>query len=74
MALPGTGKTFDQFREDDVYCKQYANAQMGERRQIARRYSAAWELPPSVQLLALRQVGLSAGEPVLRLAPVVVSC
>ncbi|BCT68057.1 hypothetical protein [Nitrosospira sp. NRS527] len=29
MALPGTGKTFDQFREDDVYCKQYANAQMG---------------------------------------------
>jgi hypothetical protein len=28
MALPGTGKTFDQFREDDAYCKQYANAQV----------------------------------------------
>jgi hypothetical protein len=29
MALPGAGKTFDQFREDDVYCKQFANAQVG---------------------------------------------
>lgn len=28
MALPGTGKTFDQFREDDSYCKQYANEQV----------------------------------------------
>jgi hypothetical protein len=29
MALPGTGKTFDQFREDDTYCKQYAHTQVG---------------------------------------------
>ena len=29
MALPGSGKTFDQFREDDTYCKQYASAQIG---------------------------------------------
>ena len=29
MALPGSGKTFDQFREDDYYCKQYANEQVG---------------------------------------------
>ena len=29
MALPGSGKTFDQFREDDAYCKQYASAQVG---------------------------------------------
>ncbi|WP_090883354.1 hypothetical protein [Nitrosovibrio sp. Nv6] len=28
MALPGSGKTFDQFREDDAYCKQYANEQV----------------------------------------------
>ncbi len=28
MALPGSGKTFDQFREDDIYCKQYANEQV----------------------------------------------
>lgn len=27
MALPGSGKTLDQFREDDAYCKQYANEQ-----------------------------------------------
>lgn len=29
MALPGTGKTFDQFRNDDFYCKQFANVQVG---------------------------------------------
>ena len=29
MALPGTGKTFDLFREDDTYCKQYAHTQVG---------------------------------------------
>lgn len=28
MALPGAGKTFAQFREDDAYCKQYANEQV----------------------------------------------
>ncbi|BAN26955.1 glycine zipper family protein [Caballeronia insecticola] len=29
MALPGTGKTFDQFRADDGNCRQYANQQVG---------------------------------------------
>ncbi|MGN6230013.1 MAG: hypothetical protein ACTHNZ_02475 [Trinickia sp.] len=29
MALPGTGKTFDQFRADDYNCRQYALAQVG---------------------------------------------
>jgi hypothetical protein len=29
MALPGSGKTFDLFREDDTYCKQYAHTQIG---------------------------------------------
>ncbi|PMS14309.1 hypothetical protein FNF07_06300 [Trinickia caryophylli] len=29
MALPGTGKTFDQFRADDASCRQYALAQVG---------------------------------------------
>lgn len=28
MALPGSGKTFDQFREDNSYCKQYATEQV----------------------------------------------
>ena len=28
MALPGSGKSFDQFRGDDVYCKQYALEQV----------------------------------------------
>lgn len=29
MALPGTGKDFDQFRYDDGYCRQYALEQIG---------------------------------------------
>jgi hypothetical protein len=28
MALPGSGKSFDQFRDDDIYCKQYAHDQV----------------------------------------------
>lgn len=29
MALPGTNKTFDQFRADDYSCRQYAFGQVG---------------------------------------------
>ncbi len=29
MALPGTGKTFDQFQADDGFCRQYAFNQVG---------------------------------------------
>jgi hypothetical protein len=29
MALPGTGKTFDRFRADDMDCRQYADVQIG---------------------------------------------
>lgn len=29
MVLPGTGKSFDQFRLDDIDCRQYASAQLG---------------------------------------------
>lgn len=29
MVLPGTGKSFDQFRADDMDCRQYASSQMG---------------------------------------------
>ena len=29
MALPGTGKTFDQFRIDDGSCRQFASGQVG---------------------------------------------
>ena len=29
MALPGTGKSFDQFRVDDMDCRQYAQLQAG---------------------------------------------
>jgi len=29
MALPGTGKNFDQFRIDDYDCRQFASAQSG---------------------------------------------
>jgi len=29
MALPGTGKNFEQFRSDDAECRQYAQYQVG---------------------------------------------
>lgn len=29
MALPGSGKSFDQFRADDFNCRQYASVQAG---------------------------------------------
>jgi outer membrane lipoprotein SlyB len=29
MALPGTGKSFEQFRSDDAECRQYAQYQIG---------------------------------------------
>src|SRR5450759_4694162 len=29
MVLPGTGKSFDQFRADDLDCRQFASAQVG---------------------------------------------
>jgi hypothetical protein len=29
MVLPGSGKSFDQFRVDDYECRQYAQAQIG---------------------------------------------
>ena len=29
MVLPGSGKTFDQFRADDAECRQYASMQVG---------------------------------------------
>ena len=35
MALPGTGKSFDQFRNDDAACRQYAQYQAGGAGQAA---------------------------------------
>jgi hypothetical protein len=29
MSLPGSGKSFDQFRADDFECRQYASSQIG---------------------------------------------
>jgi hypothetical protein len=31
LVLPGTGKNFDQFREDDLVCRQFASVQIGGR-------------------------------------------
>ncbi len=31
MALPGTGKNFDQFRYDDTSCRQFAQQQIGSK-------------------------------------------
>ncbi|MHB0991458.1 MAG: hypothetical protein ACYC3O_09715 [Burkholderiales bacterium] len=29
MAMPGTGKSFDEFRADDAYCRQFAENRIG---------------------------------------------
>ena len=29
MVLPGTGKSFDQYRADDMECRQFASSQVG---------------------------------------------
>lgn len=29
MVLPGTGMTMEHFQQDDMYCRQYANVQIG---------------------------------------------
>lgn len=40
MALPGSGKNFDQFRSDEMACKQYAHEQVGgDTPRLASRYS-----------------------------------
>ncbi len=38
MTLPGAGKNFDQFRQDEHECREYAHQQAGERtpRQVSR--------------------------------------
>lgn len=35
MSLPGTGKSFEQFRSDDITCRQFAYEQAGGARQAA---------------------------------------
>ena len=35
MALPGTGKTFEQFRFDDMQCRDFAQAQAGTAQDAA---------------------------------------
>ncbi|MGB8856682.1 MAG: glycine zipper family protein [Burkholderiales bacterium] len=40
MTLPGSGKTFDQFRIDDASCKQFASEQLGTSPQQAAESSA----------------------------------
>ena len=40
MALPGTGKTFEQFRQDDAACRQFALAQIGGADQAANDAAA----------------------------------
>ena len=42
MSLPGTGKTPEQFRDDDWYCRQFANDSIGgtEPNEVARSSTA----------------------------------
>jgi hypothetical protein len=43
MVLPGSGKNFDQFRQDDIACRQFAREQAkGQTPSDAAVYSGAW--------------------------------
>jgi hypothetical protein len=41
MVLPGTGKSFDQFRADEAGCRQYAYDQIGGQTATASQQNAA---------------------------------
>lgn len=41
MVLPGTGRTFDEFRADDAWCREYAFQQIGGRSREQVASSAA---------------------------------
>jgi len=56
MVLPGTGKSFDQFRADDYDCRQYANFQVGGK---DANQAAAESVAKSAALGAV--VGTAAG-------------
>src|SRR3977135_2233103 len=54
LVLPGTGKSFDQFRADDFECRQFAQSQLGATPETAstdsgvrsgRRYRAGPRCP-----------------------------
>ena len=69
MALPGSNKTFDQFRFDDAECQRYAFQQIGgttaEKRRMTLPRAARSSARPSVQSPVLP----SAGEAGLASAP-----
>jgi hypothetical protein len=56
MVLPGTGKSFDQFRADDYDCRQYASFQVGGK---DANQAAAESVAKSAALGAV--VGTAAG-------------
>jgi len=41
MVLPGTGKSFDQFRADEAMCRQYAYEQIGGQTAMTAQQNAA---------------------------------
>ena len=63
MALPGSSKSFEQFRGDDFECRQYANAQVGgETPEHAQADSAVKSAAVGTAVGALRQAGQPYGD------------
>lgn len=69
MVLPGTGKTFDEFRADDYYCRDYAFQQIGGGRAQAANTAAVGNAAVGTAVGALagaaigghRSAGVGAG-------------
>jgi hypothetical protein len=62
MALPGTGRTFDQFRIDDGSCRQFASGQVGGvlANQAAMASGRRGQVRHSVRLQARRSMAAVA--------------
>src|SRR5487761_2626017 len=65
MALPGTGKSFDQFRADDADCRQFALSQIGgtsaNQAAVASGVTSA-AIGAGMGLLAGSAIGASSGQ------------
>lgn len=62
LVLPGTGKSFDQFRSDDFSCRGYAQAQLGGSAQQASIDSGVRSAALGTVLGALAGAAIDGGD------------
>lgn len=60
MALPGTGKDFNQFRNDDLSCRDFALSQIGGKT-VNQQYNASFAQSAAVGTAVGAAIGAAAG-------------